>query len=81
MAEAATSQLFRDNDMNIWHGLAASSMSAFFIGSRSSRAPSWRLSFLTNAQSTTRQSGGEFVGVYAAKFCHLKQKAGAFFFG
>ena len=30
MAEAATAQLFRDNGMNIWHGVPPSLMSAFF---------------------------------------------------
>ena len=35
MAEAATAQLFRDNGMNIWHGVAPQPMSAFFsLGAR-----------------------------------------------
>ena len=30
MTEVAAAQLFRDNGMNIWHGVTLSSMSAFF---------------------------------------------------
>ena len=67
MTEVAAAQLFRDNGMNIWHGVTPSSMSAFFSASRSAMAPSWRVQFLTDTQSTAGQSGGELVGAHTAQ--------------
>ena len=65
MTEVAAAQFFGDNGMNIWHGVAPSSL--FFTGSRSSMAPSWRVAFLTGTQSTTGQSGVELIGAHGAK--------------
>ena len=42
-------------------------MSAFFSGSRSSMAPSWRVACRTVTQSTTGQSGGELAGAHGAR--------------
>ena len=66
--------------MNIWHGLTASSMNAFFHWEQELQGSKLELAFLTNAQPTTGQSGDELVGVYAAKFCSSNNRLVPFFF-